>query len=214
VSDTGVGISKDLLPRMFDLFTQAKSSTERAGGGLGIGLALARRLTEMHGGTLTGTSEGPGRGSTFMITIPLSDADAAQAATMQHDPPHVASRVVIIDDNVDAAHTLSMLVERLGGAARVAHDAGSGLDAVREFQPDIVFLDIGMPGIDGYETCRRLRQQQPSQKQIVVVAVTGWGQSQDKQRALDAGFDAHLTKPVDPAAVSRVLSANAPRQST
>jgi CheY-like chemotaxis protein len=119
------------------------------------------------------------------------------------------SRVVIIDDNQDAATTMSMLVEQLGGSARTAHDAASGLATVQEFRPDIVFLDIGMPGMDGYEACRRLRQQ-PSAQHMVVVAVTGWGRPQDKQRALDAGFDAHLTKPVDPSALASVLGSRGP----
>jgi PAS domain S-box-containing protein len=205
VSDTGIGISKELLPRVFDLFVQAEPATERSHGGLGIGLALARRLIEMQGGEIAAQSDGPGHGAAFVITIPLCRSPAAQPSPQQIDVPHVASRVVIIDDNQDAANTMSMLVEQLGGSARMAHDAAAGLAAVEAFQPDIVFLDIGMPGMDGYETCRRIRQQ-PSQRHIVVVAVTGWGQSQDKQRALDAGFDAHLTKPVDPVALGRVLA--------
>jgi CheY-like chemotaxis protein len=205
VSDTGIGISNDLLPRVFELFVQAESVTERTHGGLGIGLALARRLIEMHGGEIAAHSDGPGHGAVFVITIPLCEAAAARQAPPQIDVPHVASRVVIIDDNQDAADTMSMLVEQLGGSARTAHDAASGLAAVQEFHPDIVFLDIGMPGMDGYEACRRIRQQ-PSARNVVVVAVTGWGRSQDKQRALDAGFDAHLTKPVDPTALARVLA--------
>jgi CheY-like chemotaxis protein len=124
----------------------------------------------------------------------------------------VSSRVVIIDDNQDAAHTMSMLVEQLGGSAQVAHDAVSGIAAVQDFQPDIVFLDIGMPGMNGYETCRRLRRQ-PSERHIVIVAVTGWGQSQDKQRAIDAGFDEHLTKPVDPTALASIFARGVGRSS-
>ncbi len=205
VSDTGTGISNDLLPRVFELFVQAEAVTERSHGGLGIGLALARRLIEMHGGEITGHSDGPGRGAVFVIKIPLCQTAAALQSPPQVDLSHMASRVVIIDDNQDAATTMSMLVEQLGGSARVAHDAVSGLAAVQEFQPDIVFLDIGMPGMDGYETCRRIRKQ-PSLQHVFVVAVTGWGRPQDKQRALDAGFDAHLTKPVDPTALAVVLA--------
>ena len=205
ISDTGAGISHDLLPRVFELFVQAEAATERTHGGLGIGLALARRLIEMHGGAITAHSDGPGKGSAFVITMPVCQADATRPTPSATDVSHVASRVVIIDDNQDAAHTMSMLVEQLGGSARMAHDAVSGLAAVQQFEPDIVFLDIGMPGIDGYETCRRIRRQ-PTKRHIVIVAVTGWGQSQDKQRALDAGFDAHLTKPVDPTAFARVLA--------
>jgi signal transduction histidine kinase/ActR/RegA family two-component response regulator len=206
VADTGVGISPDMLSRVFDLFAQGEAPANRANGGLGIGLALARRLIEMHEGTITAQSDGPGQGSVFTIAIPICDA-AACPSSAPSDVRRVASRVVIIDDNGDAAHTMSMLIEELGGAARIAHDAASGLEVVQQFQPDIVFLDIGMPGTDGYEACRQLRRL-PSQKRVVIVAVTGWGQPQDKQRALDAGFDAHLVKPVDPSILTRVLAGN------
>ena len=205
VSDTGIGITPEMRATIFELFTQGEHPTERSQGGLGIGLGLARRLIEMHGGNIAVSSEGLGHGSAFVITMPLS------AAVAQTPIPHVdvqtRSRVVIIDDNQDAATTMSMLVEKLGGSARAAHDATSGLQAVQDFRPDLVFLDIGMPGMDGYEACRRIRQW-PSQKHVVIVAVTGWGQSSDKQRALDAGFDAHITKPVDPAALARLLASN------
>jgi CheY-like chemotaxis protein len=205
VSDTGVGISPEMLPQVFDLFAQGEAVNDRAHGGLGIGLALARRLIEMHQGTITVQSDGPGKGSLFTITIPVCDAAAARPLTVSNEVPRFASRAVIIDDNRDAARAMSMLIEQLGGATRIAHDAASGLEAVQQFQPDIVFLDIGMPGTDGYEACRQLRRL-PSQEKVVIVAVTGWGQSQDKQRALDAGFDAHLVKPVDPALLTRVLA--------
>jgi CheY-like chemotaxis protein len=204
VSDTGIGISSDMLPRVFELFAQAEAATERSHGGLGIGLALAHRLLALHGGTITAQSDGPGTGSTFTITLPVSHA--APAVSSPHvDAPMMNGRVVIVDDNQDAARTMAMLVEKLGGSARTAYDAESGISAVRAFRPDIVLLDIGMPGMDGYEACRRIRQQ-PSERPVIVVAVTGWGQDQDKQRALDAGFDAHLTKPVDPAALAQLLA--------
>lgn len=203
VSDTGVGISPDMLPRVFDLFAQGEGATERGHGGLGIGLSLARRLIEMHKGTITAHSDGPGEGSVFTITVPTCDATPRPTSTPV-GVPRVASRAVIIDDNRDAARTMSMLIEELGGVARIAHDAASGLEVVEHFQPDIVFLDIGMPGTDGYEACRQLRRL-TARKRVVIVAVTGWGQPQDKQRALDAGFDAHLVKPVDPAILTRVL---------
>ena len=128
ISDTGVGISKDLLPRVFEMFTQAESATERHHGGLGIGLALARRLVEMHGGEIAAHSDGPGQGSTFTITMPVCEARGTQAPTRQLDMPRVECRVLIIDDNRDAANTMAMLVEELGGSTRIAHDATSGLD--------------------------------------------------------------------------------------
>ncbi|HZI78775.1 MAG TPA: ATP-binding protein [Vicinamibacterales bacterium] len=205
IADTGVGMAPALLDRVFELFTQGDASSERAQGGLGIGLALARRLTEMHGGSIKAYSDGPGRGSEFVIRFPLSTA----AAETDHPPmiatPRVRSRALIIDDNRDAATTMSMFVEELGGSALTAHDGASGLAAIESFHPDIVFMDIGMPGLDGYEVCRRIRQL-PSQRNVVLVAVTGWGQAQDKQRAIEVGFDAHLTKPVDPDAVAQLLA--------
>jgi signal transduction histidine kinase len=207
VADTGIGISKEMLPRVFELFTQGEQPSAHAQSGLGIGLALARRLVEMHGGRLEAQSDGPGCGSAFIITMPLAgaveNASQPQPATM----PLVTSRVVIIDDNRDAADTMSMLVEALGGSVRVAYDGESGLQAIAEFQPSIVFMDIGMPGIDGYEACRRIRGG-PSGTEIAIVALTGWGQAQDKERAFEAGFDAHLTKPVDPAVLGQLLASH------
>jgi PAS domain S-box-containing protein len=204
VSDTGVGISQEMLPHIFELFTQAESPTERSHGGLGIGLALARRLIDMHGGQISATSDGPGRGSSFVITLPLTVAVAELPSAPPANVARIDQRVVVIDDNADAATTLSMLVEELGGSTRTANDAVSGLLAVREFQPDVVFLDVGMPGMNGYEACRRIRHS-ASEQPLLIVAVTGWGQNEDKKRALDAGFDCHLTKPVDPAALTELL---------
>ena len=203
ISDTGVGISTDLLPRIFEMFTQAESATERQHGGLGIGLALARRLVDMHGGSIAAESDGPGSGSTFTITMPLCEARAPAPARLS-DVPRINCRVLIIDDNRDAAHTLAMLVQELGGETEIAHDSASGLQAVEDAAPDVVFLDIGLPGIDGYEACRQIRRR-PARKPMAIIAVTGWGQPQDKQRALDAGFDAHLTKPVELEALARIL---------
>jgi PAS domain S-box-containing protein len=215
VSDTGVGISEELLPHIFELFTQSESPTERSQGGLGIGLALARNLIDMHGGHISAESDGLGRGSSFVISLPVSGVVADLPSAPSTNTARIAQRVVIIDDNADAATTLSMLVEQLGGSSRMANDALSGLRAVQEFKPDIVFLDVGMPGMNGYEACRRIRGI-ASAHPILVVAVTGWGQDDDKKRALEAGFDCHLTKPVDPVAltdllVSRQLSADRAR---
>jgi signal transduction histidine kinase len=205
VADTGIGIETPLLTRIFDLFTQGDALSEHAQGGLGIGLALARRLTEMHGGGIEARSDGPGCGSEFVIRVPLSTATLPIDVPPTVATPRVRGRALIIDDNRDAATTMSMFVEELGGSAMTAHDGAAGLAAIQSFRPDIVFMDIGMPGLDGYEVCRRIRQM-PSQRHVVLVAVTGWGQAQDKRRALDVGFDAHLTKPVDPDAVAQLLA--------
>jgi signal transduction histidine kinase len=205
VADTGIGIQEPLLSRIFDLFTQGDTTMDHAQGGLGIGLALAKRLTELHGGTIEARSAGPGSGSEFVVRLPLSRATVAAEPPPPWAAPRVRSRALIIDDNRDAATTTAMFVEELGGTAFTAFDGASGLAAVESFRPDIVFMDIGMPGLDGYEVCRRIRQM-PSQRHVVLVAVTGWGQAQDKQRALDVGFDAHLTKPVDPDAFAQLLA--------
>jgi signal transduction histidine kinase/CheY-like chemotaxis protein len=203
VSDDGAGISEKVLPWIFDLFTQGDHSQP----GLGIGLALARRLVEMHGGRIEASSEGPGRGSVFTIDLPVARQLAQMdSADMAPRVEHVSRRVLIVDDNEDAAESLAMLIEVLGGQSRIALNGQAGLQAVSEFRPDLVLLDIGMPGIDGYETCRRIRLE-PFGRDVLIVALTGWGQEQDKRRALDAGFDAHLTKPADPAVLERILSA-------
>jgi len=211
VTDTGQGIDPAFLPHVFEMFRQADGSNSRRHGGLGIGLALAKRLVEMHGGEIAADSGGLGQGSTFTITMPVCEARLTQAATRPLDVPRIECRVLIIDDNRDAAKTIAMLVEELGASTRIAHDATTGLQALDESVPDVVFLDIGMPGIDGYETCRQMRRR-PSNKAPVIIAVTGWGQPQDKQRALDAGFDAHLTKPVELDALARILTCSPPSQ--
>jgi PAS domain S-box-containing protein len=203
VTDSGAGIAEEMLPRVFDLFTQGDSQGSQAG--LGIGLALAKRLVEMHGGSISAMSAGPGRGSSFRLELPLPTVLVdATAPTPAPEMPEVTRRIVVIDDNVDSADVTAMFVEALGAETRVAYDGETGLDLVLEFQPEFVLLDIGMPGMDGYETCRRIRAQLGSR--VSVVAMTGWGQERDKADARAAGFDAHLTKPVDPAMLKRLLS--------
>ena len=205
VTDSGIGISRDLLPRVFDLFSQGDVASQGAPTGLGIGLALAHRLMEMHGGTVEAQSDGPDRGSTFTIRLPIStSASRPTSATVSVPPREIRRRVVVIDDNEDAADALAMLVSALGGESRVAYDGRKGLALVREFRPDVVFLDIGMPGIDGYETCRRIREAVGSD--VIIVALTGWGQEQDRRSVTQAGFDTHLTKPADPATLECLLA--------
>jgi PAS domain S-box-containing protein len=208
VTDSGVGIPSAMLSRVFELFTQVEGSG-RAKSGLGIGLALARQLVEMHGGTIEARSEGLNRGSAFSIRMPALSWGALEEQPRQSEVQRCTGvRVLVIDDNVDAADMLASLVGSLGGDARTAYDGPSGLRAAAEFRPDVILLDIGMPEMDGYETCRRLRAEHAGQ--ACIVAVTGWGQPQDRERALSEGFDAHMTKPADPRRLERLL-VDAPR---
>jgi PAS domain S-box-containing protein len=211
VRDTGTGIDAALLPHVFELFTQG-GVHRRGTGGLGIGLALARRIVEMHGGDIEVESDGPGLGSAFTVRLPVGAGarPPAPAAAAEAGRQTLAGRrVLVVDDNADNAETVTWLVRSLGGQARSAGDGAAALVAATEFQPDVVLLDIGMPGMDGYETCRRLRQQSGG-RPLTIVALTGWGQDRDKQRAREAGFDAHLTKPADPAQIERLLSGHQP----
>jgi len=205
VADSGVGIPKEMLPRVFDLFMQDGATAHRSHTGLGVGLALARQLIEMHGGSIEGRSDGPRQGSTFALRMPTS-AGVADAAPVEPSPvvPAITRRVVVIDDNPAAARAIQRLVSALGGECRVAHNGETGLAHIRELQPDIVILDIGMPRLDGYETCRRIRAEFGTD--VIVVALTGWGQERDKQNAIEAGFDVHLTKPADPITLERLLA--------
>lgn len=211
VSDTGIGIKPDTLPRVFDLFVQGDEGREGKTG-LGIGLALARQLVEAHGGRIDVASDGPGHGASFTIEMPvLSLSEVAPVTERKATGLPIARRVLIIDDNVDAADTLASFVEAIGGDAQTAHNGEDGLRLASEFRPEVVLLDIGMPGIDGYETCRRLRAG-VVQHNTSIVAVTGWGQEHDRARAFASGFDAHLTKPADPTVLERLL-ADPPRVS-
>jgi PAS domain S-box-containing protein len=204
IADSGIGISAEMLPRIFELFTQDRAGSSRSRGGLGIGLALARRLVEMHGGRIDVSSEGPGRGTAFAIRLPVATIDAPRPAEAGRDPAaRTRHRVLVVDDNVDAARAMAMLVSAQGGEARVAIDGPSALALVQEWAPTLVLLDIGMPGMDGYETCRRIRDAVGTS--VTIAAVTGWGQEQDKREAERAGFDAHLIKPADPAALQCLL---------
>jgi CheY-like chemotaxis protein len=205
VADSGIGISSEMLPRVFDLFTQDEATAQRSQTGLGIGLALARRLIEMHGGSIDARSDGPGRGSTFTLRMPVAHVAATiHTATPPAVAPSAGRRVLVIDDNPAGARAMKRLVTALGGECRVAHDGHAGLADIRESRPDIVILDIGMPGLDGYETCRRIREEFGSS--LMVVALTGWGQERDKHKAMQAGFDLHLTKPADPTLLEELLT--------
>jgi PAS domain S-box-containing protein len=198
VRDTGVGISPDVLPRIFDLFVQADTTLDRSEGGLGIGLTLVERLTRMHGGGVEARSEGPGLGAEFMVRLPL-EPDATAVGHHAGDDESGAvrrRRYLIVDDNVDSAESLRLLLEMRGHAAHVVHDGRFAAAAAREFEPDIVLLDIGLPGMDGYQVVRQFRAA-PDLATLMIVATTGYGRVEDKLRCLAAGFDQHIAKPLD-----------------
>jgi CheY-like chemotaxis protein len=210
VADTGIGIPPDLLPFVFDLFVQDTRSLDRARGGLGIGLSVVRHLVEMHGGRVAAHSEGAGRGSTFELRLPLiarPSAVAAAPATAGVAP----RRVLVVDDNVDAAQSLAMLLAIDGHAVECAFAPADALARAPAWRPDVVLLDIGLPGMDGYELAKRLRAL-PALAHTRIVAVTGYGQEADRTRSRDAGFDDHLVKPVEIDVLNRVLR-DAPRPS-
>ncbi len=198
VTDTGIGIPAELLPNIFELFTQGDRGVERAAGGLGIGLALVRKLVEMHDGTVSARSDGPGHGSEITIRLPvLVDAVSQVPPGRARVPLSAAAghRVLVVDDNRDAAEAMTMLLESAGFSIRTAHDGADGFEQAAAFHPEIVLLDLGIPRMSGYDLARRLREQ-PWGRDILLVAVTGWGQKEDRERTARAGFDAHLVKPV------------------
>jgi signal transduction histidine kinase/ActR/RegA family two-component response regulator len=206
VRDSGIGIRADQMARIFDMFAQASASPGRSEGGLGVGLALTRALVELHGGSIEGTSDGPGRGSEFTVHVPAlaaPPASRASPATVQSDAASPRHRIVVADDNVDSATTLAEALQMFGHDVRIAHDGIATLAVAESFAPDIAFLDIGMPKMNGYDVCRKLRAEFGDE--ITLVAVTGWGQEADRRRAREAGFDHHLTKPVDLATVEKLL---------
>ena len=212
ISDSGAGIPIDLLPRVFDLFVQG-TDNEAAKGGLGIGLALARQLVELHGGRIEAFSEGRGSGSTFTIRMPVATPVAAAEPELRAFAPPLArgGTVVIADDNIDAAEMLATFVEIKGWTPYIAHDGAEAIKLAAGVQPTMILLDIGMPIVNGYDACREMRAD-PNVAGAFIVALTGWGQDQDKERARESGFDAHLTKPADLDAVEKMLARAASRR--
>jgi signal transduction histidine kinase len=211
VKDSGIGIPAEKLSRVFDLFMQVEPVTVRSRGGLGIGLTLVKQLDELHGGTVEAHSEGPGRGSEFVIRLPLAAVEkqrqeqgVRQVQASKQGPGGSSRRILVVDDNVDAARPLSMMLERLGHEVRTVHDGKSAIELAATFRPDVALLDIGMPGMNGYETGRRLREL-PGLEKVVLVALTGWGQDEDRQRTEEAGFAAHFVKPVAITALQQML---------
>jgi PAS domain S-box-containing protein len=210
VRDTGMGIAAELLPKVFDLFTQAERSLDRADGGLGVGLSLVRQLTELHGGTVTATSEGHGRGSEFSVRLPMAQGAAPAVPSAARTTSDVAARsfncrVLVVDDNRDSADSLALLLRLMGHDVRTAHDGRLAVEVAAAYCPQIVFLDIGLPGLNGLEVCQRLRGTRDMNK-AVIVAVTGYGQDEDKRRSKEAGFDAHLIKPIDMSTLQTMMA--------
>lgn len=208
-SDNGIGIAPEALPHIFDMFTQADRITAIAPGGLGIGLTLVKRLVEMHGGAITASSAGPGKGSEFVVSLPARALPhgvptSGKARALPMTAP-TTTRILVVDDNRDCADSLGLLLQLLGNEVRVVHDGPAAIEAAHEFSPRVVLLDIGLPSMDGYEAARKIREQPPGQNAILI-AVTGWGQEMDRQRSKDAGFDHHLVKPVDPDVLANLLS--------
>jgi CheY-like chemotaxis protein/anti-sigma regulatory factor (Ser/Thr protein kinase) len=208
VRDTGVGIAPDLQPKIFDLFVQADTGLARTNGGLGIGLTLVKRIVDLHEGSVEVRSDGENRGTEFVVTLPALPSNEQVSAPS--GPPSLPAgskpvRILLVEDNPDAAETFTVLLELGGHEVRVAKDGLAAIDAVEDFSPDIAFIDVGLPGIDGYDLATRLRAH-PGCHSTILVALTGYGRDEDKKRAAEAGFDHHLTKPVDFALIDRLLA--------
>ena len=197
VKDEGIGIPPDMLDAIFEMFLQIDQSVERTQGGLGIGLTLAKRLVELHGGNIAAYSQGLGKGSEFVVRLP---------ATLEQLPEPVAqqpfgqsagkNRILIVDDNIDSAKSLAEVLSLVGNETHVVHDGGEAVDAAENLRPEIILLDIGLPTLNGFDACRRIRAN-PWGKNILILALTGWGQQEDRRKSAEAGFDGHLVKPVD-----------------
>jgi CheY-like chemotaxis protein len=210
VRDTGVGIPADKLPHVFEMFMQVERSLERSQGGLGIGLTLVQRLVQMHEGSVEAHSDGPGKGSEFIVRLPVVIVPKPQGVQErggngESARARVRRRILVVDDNRDSADSLAMMLKLLGHDVATAHDGLAAVERVRAFQPDVALLDLGMPKLNGYDAARRIRQQ-PWGQGLVLIALTGWGQEEDMQRSQEAGFDYHLVKPVELAALEKLLA--------
>ena len=209
VTDDGIGIPAELLDSVFELFSQADRSLDRAQGGLGIGLSLARGLVQMHGGRVTALSEGPGRGARFVVHLPLNLLREPPAAATPEGPSVARSRrVLLVEDNLDSAEAMRLLLRQLGHEVHAVNDGALVERAAGEFLPDVILLDIGLPSVDGYELARRLRRR-PDTRAARIIAVTGYGQPSDRALALESGFDDHLVKPVDPEQLASAVASPA-----
>ncbi len=206
VRDSGIGIAADQLPGIFEMFSQVDTSLERTRQGLGIGLNLVKTLVEMHGGTVEAQSEGEGRGSVFTVCLPVIAAGGATTLGISGEAPVAAGllRILVVDDNQDSARSLAQLLKHVGHTVQMAHDGLEAVEAAGPFQPDVVLLDIGLPKLNGYEAAPLIRRKCSGRK-LVVVALTGWGQQDDRRRSEEAGFDEHMVKPVDFAELMKLL---------
>jgi CheY-like chemotaxis protein/two-component sensor histidine kinase len=209
VQDNGIGIAPAMLPRIFDMFVQADRSLERTQSGLGIGLTLVKRVAEMHGGSVEARSEGTGKGSEFLVRIPIDMAMPVQGEAPPSDGDAVAShtsiRVLVADDNEDAVRSLAMMLRAMGHEVHTAQDGAEVLEAAAEIMPTLILMDIGMPRMNGYDAARRIREQ-PWGRNITLVALTGWGLEEDKRLAAEAGFDRHVVKPVESSVLRSILA--------
>ena len=216
VKDSGLGIPEAALSTIFEMFSQVARHSDRAQGGLGIGLTLVRRIVEMHGGNVVARSEGPGLGSEFIVKLPVRrNQQAIPELTSSHlepRPSHLKRKILIVDDNRDAAISLSMMLQLMGNETAIAEDGLAAVDMAATFRPEMILLDIGLPRLNGYDACRRIRTL-PGAEKIVIVALTGWGQDADRQRSHEAGFDLHLVKPVEISALQKLLASQQPKRS-
>jgi CheY-like chemotaxis protein len=213
VRDTGIGIAPEMLGKLFLMFSQAQPAVQRSQGGLGIGLSLVKGLVELHGGYVEARSEGPQRGSEFIVHLPLPSAAVPQrdAADAGGAMVRLSRRVLVVDDNRDSADTLSTLLQVMGCEVEVAYDGVQALEAGARFRPDAVLLDLGMPRLNGFEACERMRREKWGHA-ICIVALTGWGQDEDRRHTKEAGFDAHLVKPTDPGKLTELLASISVKQ--
>ena len=208
VKDNGIGIDADKLPKVFEMFTQLGGTFERSQGGLGIGLTLVKRLVDMHGGSVEAKSDGPALGSEFVVRLPVVLEASQPRASRVADGPTATKpslRILIVDDNRDGADSLSEMLKMMGNDTRTAYDGQQGVDLAGEYRPDVILLDIGLPKLNGYEACRLIREQLNG-KRVVLIAMTGWGQDEDRRRSREAGFDHHMVKPLNPQSLVRMLS--------
>jgi CheY-like chemotaxis protein len=216
VGDNGSGMPADLVPRVFDLFTQGERTPDRSQGGLGLGLALVKQLVELHGGSVAAHSEGPGKGSELVVRLPALPAEIA-AATPPAQPTSAAAagmqvgRVLVVDDNPDVAESLTWMLEGLAREVKMTHSGAEAIEVATAFRPDVILCDLGMPGMDGYEVARRLRQES-GLAHVLLAALSGYGEEEARRRSKEAGFDRHLVKPIDRTTLEELLRATATKK--